>query len=139
MSQNLGFMTTCRYLVSHRNVQVFIVINISYIISPALNVLEGQPKPGLKHERAIMIILMLIPQHFLYPPRNIIDQALAHCSHSLLQPPRESGPYCISTQLYILSTSQRSSACRLLSYQQPNLTKQYNQRYNLWVSRICLD
>lgn len=24
---------------------------------------------------------------FLYPPRNLIDQALAHCSHSLLQPP----------------------------------------------------
>lgn len=94
------------------------------------------------------VVFVLIPnrfllikhiKQFLYPPRNIIDQALAHCSHSLLQPPRESGSYCISTQLYILSTSQRSQACKLLSYQLPNLTKLYIQHLIFFLSRICLD
>ena len=32
----------------------------------------------------------------MFPPRNITDQALAHCSHSLLQPPEGVRPYCIS-------------------------------------------
>ena len=68
-----------------------------------------------------------INKGFQYPPHNIIDQALAHCSHSLLQPSKKSSSYCIATRLYILSSSQRSQACKLLPHQQPNLTKLYIQ------------
>jgi len=75
---------------------------------------------------------------FSHPPRNIIDQALAHCSHSLLQPPKESRSYCIPTQLYILSTSQRSSACKLLPYQLPNLTKLLYQHTIFWYQGFTL-
>jgi len=68
---------------------------------------------------------IVFTQCFLYPPRNITESSVSslftipYCSL-----PRESRPYCISdAAVHPLRPAKDHRLGRLLSYQQPNLTK----------------
>lgn len=99
------------------------------------------------HRLVILLYLILIYKYNLFssPTQHyrITRQRIVH--YSLLQPPRESGSYCIPTRLSVLSTSQKSQACRHLPYQLPNFTKLNNQHvifpyqvFNLTILFISL-